>query len=174
LILRHIHQETPKLPPLLQKSKPMTRIIAVLLLAFLTACGTPTGLRTVEPIIDAELTGTWVMRKAEFSGKDFPPSGIELQIAGDQYRIYSVSGSAFPTDRGRLVIFGDELAGQARRLDAIGEDGPNKGRRFLSIYRLSANGRQLEVCYDLSEQDRPAEFVSREGTQTFRATYSKK
>jgi len=152
----------------------MTRTLAILCLAFLTACGTPSGLRTVEPIIDTELTGTWVMRKAEFSGKDFPPSGIELQIAGDRYRIYSVSDSAFPADRGRLVIFGDELVGQARRLDAIGEAGPNEGKRFHSVYRLSANGRQLEVCYDLSQQERPTEFVSREGTQTFRATYSKK
>jgi uncharacterized protein (TIGR03067 family) len=151
----------------------MTRTLAILLLAFLTACGTPTGLREVEPIIDADLTGTWVLRKAELAGKNFPTLGIELQIAGNKYRAYSVS-NAVPADRGRLVLFGDELAGQARRMDVVGEGGPNDGKRYPSIYRISANGRELEVCYDISEQSRPTEFVSREGSQTFRATYARK
>jgi uncharacterized protein (TIGR03067 family) len=54
----------------------------------------------------------------------------------------------------------------------VGEDGPNKGKRYPAIYRL--NGRELEICYDLSEQDRPRDFVSREGTKLFRVTYARK
>ena len=61
-------------------------------------------------------------------------------------------------------------------VDVVGEDGPNKGKRYPAIYRFAgnANNRELEICYDLSEKERPAEFVSREGTMLLRVTYGKK
>lgn len=93
---------------------------------------------------------------------------FELQIAGTQYR----SGVPPLSDRGKIILFGDELAGQATRMDVLGEDGPNKGKRYLAIYRF--NGPELEICYDLSEKERPGDFVSREGTKLFRVTYYKK
>ncbi len=146
----------------------------ILLLTFLTACGAPaphrSGLRDVEPVIDGNLTGTWLIKKAELGGKDFQAPGFELQIAGDQYR----AGTPPPADRGKLVLFGDELAGEARRMDVVGESGPNKGKRLPAIFRMSSNNRELEICYDLAGKERPGDFVSREGTQTLRVTYAKK
>ncbi|MBL8522449.1 MAG: TIGR03067 domain-containing protein [Betaproteobacteria bacterium] len=148
----------------------MKRILTIFLFAFLTACGTDSGLRTVEPVIDSDLSGTWLLRRAELGGKVVPMPGFEVQIAGDRYR----AGAGSLNDRGRLVLFGDELAGQHKRIDVVGEDGPNKGKRYPAIYRLTANGRELEICYDLSQQDRPANFVSPEGSQVLRVNYSKK
>ena len=138
------------------------------LLLFLTACSTP-EFRERETVTDTKLNGTWLIRKAELGGKNFPmPPSFELQIEGNQYR----AGVPQLIDRGKLVLFGDELAGQAARMDVVGEDGPNKGNRFPAIYRF--NGRELEICFDLSEKERPAEFVSREGTMLLRVTYYRK
>ena len=137
-------------------------------LTLLTSCGSH-EFREREATTDSALNGTWLVRKAEMSGKNLPmPPGFELQISGTQYR----AGVPPMADRGKIVLFGDELAGQAARMDVVGEDGPNKGKRYPAIYRVS--GRELEICYDLSEKDRPQEFVSREGTMLLRVTYYKK
>lgn len=134
----------------------------------LTGCAGP-EFRTREPVTDAALNGTWLIQTAELSGKNLPiPSTFELQISGTQYR----AGIPPSNDRGKLILFGDELAGQAARMDVVGEEGPNKGKRYPAIYRF--NGRALEICYDLSEKERPTEFVSREGTLLLKVTYYKK
>ena len=91
-----------------------------------------------------------------------------MQIAGKQYRACRLP----PGDRGKIILFGDELAGQAARIEVLGEEGPNKGKRYLAIYRFVE--RELEFCYDLSEKERPNEFINREGTTLFRVTYFKK
>ena len=135
---------------------------------FLTSCATR-EFRERDAVTDNNLNGTWLIRKAELAGKNFPmPPAFELQIAGTTYR----AGVPSLSDRGKIVLFGDELAGQAARMDVVGEDGPNKGKRFPAIYRF--NGRELEICYDLSEKERPTEFVSRDGTMLLRVTYTKK
>ena len=112
-----------------------------------------------------------VVRRAELGGKSFPAPGLELEIHGNEYR---VSGPSVTSDSGLIVLFGDELAGELRRMDVVGENGPNKGKRFPAIYRFAGNGRELEICYDLSQKDRPPEFVSRQGTMQFRVTYTRK
>ena len=147
--------------------KTLPPLIATLLL-LLTACSTP-EFRERETVTDTKLNGTWLIRKAELGGKNFPmPPSFELQITDNQYR----GGVPPAIDRGKIILFGDELAGQAARMDVVGEDGPNKGKRYPAIYRF--NGRDLEICYDLSEKDRPAEFVSRDGTMLLRVTYYRK
>ena len=121
------------------------------------------------PVTDNNLNGTWLIRKAELGGKNLPmPPTFELQISGTQYR----AGVSALNDRGKIVLFGDEIAGQAARMDVVGEDGPNKGKRYPAIYRFV--GRELEICYDLAEKERPVEFVSKEGTMLLRVTYYKK
>lgn len=139
----------------------------------LSGCAAHREFREREQVTDANLNGIWLVKKAELGGKDFAmPATFELQIAGNKYRAGSFASSAPPGDRGKLILFGDELAGQAARIDVVGEDGPNKGKRYPAIYRF--NGRELEICYDLSEKDRPSEFVSREGSMLLRVTYGKK
>jgi uncharacterized protein (TIGR03067 family) len=148
--------------------KTLNAIFPTTLLLLLAAC-TGHEFKDREPVIDRDLNGTWLIRKAELGGKNLPmPPTFELQIAGTQYR----AGPPPLSDRGKLILFGDELVGQAARMDVVGEDGPNKGKRYPAIYRFV--GRGLEICYDLSEKERPGEFVSREGTMLFRVTYYKK
>jgi uncharacterized protein (TIGR03067 family) len=122
------------------------------------------------PTMDTDLNGLWMIVSAEMAGKPMQlPPDFELKITDDRY------GSGIPSgysDRGRIVLFDDELAGQARRLDVVSEVGVNKGKRFSALYRMV--GRDLEIVYDMSGMNRPTEFISREGTQLFRVTYRKK
>lgn len=146
-----------------------TALLATLAI-LLTACGSPPY--RPPAVTDSDLNGTWLIRKAELGGKSLPMPGFALIINGTEYRAGAVANGGAPNDRGTLVLFGDEVAGEARRIDVIGLEGPNKGKRYPAIYRFS--GRELEICYDLAEKDRPTDFVSREGTRVLRVTYSKK
>ena len=148
--------------------KTLHNLFFIAVLIIFTACAGP-EFRTREPVTDAALNGTWLIQTAELGGKSLPiPSTFELQINGTQYR----AGIPPANDRGKLILFGDELVGQAARMDVVGEEGPNKGKRYPAIYRF--NGSALEICYDLSEKERPTEFVSREGTLLLKVTYDKK
>ena len=166
-----------------------TRLLTCLLaLSFFVGCasrpeqavsilGEPVRQGPREAVTDAALVGIWVPKSAELAGKPFGfPQGFEMRIgsggpAPGSLR-YGVGPSDNYYDRGRVDLFGDELAGQPRRLDTVGEVGQNKGKRFSALYRMV--GRDLEIVYDLSGANRPVDFVSREGTQLFRVTYSKK
>ena len=128
-----------------------------------------------ERAVDTTLIGSWVVRNADLGGKPFfLPSGLELKINGTEYGIRDINKSSSYVDVGTLVFFGDELAGEPRRLDVIGKEGPNKGKRIPAIYRVSMSGREFEICYDLGEKERPTDFVSREGTQWLRVSYVRK
>ena len=147
----------------------ITNAISSFFLILLTACASDVGLREQTPVTDTALNGTWLIRNAELAGKNFPmPPKFELAINGAKYS----AGLPPPNDYGKLIFFGDEVAGEAARLDVIGESGPNKGKRILAIYRIK--GRELEICYDLSAQERPRDFVSRDGTKLLRVTYVRK
>ena len=149
------------------------RVLLLAIALLLVSCANHHGLRPPLPQTDHAIDGTWIIKSAEFSGKPFAaPSGFGLKINGNAY------GAGVPpySDRGSLVFFGDELAGEPGRLDVLGEDGPNKGKRYPAIYRLvpGTGGRELEICYDLSGNERPREFVSREQSLQFRVTYGRK
>ena len=125
--------------------------------------------------VDTTLIGSWVVKNADLGGKPFSlPPGFELKINGAEYGIRDVNKSSSYVDVGALVFFGDELAGEPRRLDVMGKEGPNKGKRIPAIYRVSLSGREFEICYDLGEKERPTDFVSREGTQWLRVSYVRK
>ncbi|MBL8514333.1 MAG: hypothetical protein JNJ55_10115 [Betaproteobacteria bacterium] len=142
-----------------------TAILSLTLL--LAACATP-NLKPRAPITDDLLNGRWEIKSAEMDGKDFKVPGFVLEIAGNKYR----GGTGPELDTGSLVFYGDETADQARRMDVIGESGPNKGRKMMAIYRfVGPNGSELEACYDFSGKDRPAAFESKPGTMIFRVTY---
>ena len=152
--------------------KTLSAVLTAMSLLLLTSCAKP-EFRERDAIVDSQLGGTWLIRKAEFAGRDLPvPPGIEMEVIGGRYRVGSTTNAALPTDRGRIVLFGDELAGQAARMDVVGEDGPNQSKRFPAIYRF--NGRELEICIDFSEKDRPGEFASRKDSLLLRATFAKK
>jgi uncharacterized protein (TIGR03067 family) len=155
--------------------------LIVALSVFLAACEAPpkrersilgdpirSGARGAE--VDTDLIGTWAIKSATMAGKPLAmPPTFELKINGDRY----ASGPAGNyVDRGRLVLFSDELAGQARRLDVIGEDGPNKGKRIPALYRFE--GRELHIVYDLSAENRPTVFSSTAENKHFYVVYIKR
>ncbi len=132
--------------------------------------GEPVRSAPRQPLTDTVLDGVWAIKSAELGGKPFAfAADFEMRIGSARY---GVGAAGNYHDRGRVELFGDELAGQSRRMDTIGEVGPNKGKRFSALYRMV--GRDLEVIYDLSGANRPVDFVSREGTQLFRVTYVRK
>lgn len=161
--------------------RPKLFIIIAAAVVLLAGCATtPVREPARVAISDATLNGTWIVKQAEFAGRSLPvPPGIELQINGNQYYVTSLTNRALPSDRGSIVVFIDGSAGQTGHIDVVGEDGPNQGKRFPTIYRFvggvgSVNERELEMCYDLSGKVRPTEFVSPDGTLLLRVTYMKK
>ncbi len=125
------------------------------------------GARAVQP---GDLSGTWAPMKNEMGGKALTlPSGFELRIEGDRYR------AGIPpnyNDFGRIEFVAGDTSTAHRQIDIKGEVGANKGKSIPAIARM--NGNELEICYDLSQKERPTDFVSREGTSQFRVTYQKK
>jgi uncharacterized protein (TIGR03067 family) len=116
---------------------------------------------------DPAIAGTWMPRLAELGGKEFKfGQDFRLVVNGDRYELY---GAPQGKDTGSLVFMG----GDPRALDVVGGDGPSKGKRFPAIYRILADG-SLEVCYDLDGKERPAAFVTLEGTQLFRVVYKRR
>ena len=149
----------------------------VMSIGLLAGCAAPPPAPMRETIIDSRLNGTWIVKQAEFAGKALPvPPGIELQINGNQYYVASVTNRALPSDRGSIAIFRDVAVGLPAQFDVTGEDGPNQGKRFPSIYRFVGNTteRELEMCYDLSGKARPTQFLSLDGTLLLRVTYTRK
>jgi len=152
----------------------MTRFVSLLIATLLAACAAPGGNNTNH--LDASLSGAWSVKKAELSGKDFPvPASFEFSVSGNDYH----AGTPFNNDRGTLVLFGDVPSATGARLDVIGDvfgnPTPIKGRRIQAIYRYpAADKRELEICYDLSEQSRPTTFATRAGTELLCMVYGKK
>ena len=111
--------------------------------------------------------GTWVPEKAELAGKALPEEAwksIQLVIEGDKYTV-TVGKQV---DKGTTKR--NETA-KPKEMDITGTDGPNKGKTFLAIYELT--GDMLKVCYDLGGKERPKEFKTKEGTQTFLVVYKR-
>ena len=128
-----------------------------------------------ERAVDTALVGSWTVKNADLSGRPFSlPPAFELKINGAEYGTRDLSSGSRYIDVGTLFFFGDELAGEPRRMDVLGKEGPNKGKRIPAIYRVSANGREFEICYDLDAKERPTDFVSRDGTMWLRVSYVRK
>ena len=111
------------------------------------------------------LNGKWVAVDAELGGNAMPGSvvsSIFLTISNDTY----TARVAGVTDKGTLT-FNTDL--QPHTIDILGTDGPNKNKTIKAIYRLVSN--HLHICYDLSGNDYPEEFVSRTHPQHFLVTY---
>lgn len=152
----------------------MTRLALLLIAAFLTACATPGSSTTAH--LDPLLSGIWSVKKAELSGKDFSvPASFEFSVSGHEYR----AGTPFNNDRGTLVFFGDAVIATGARLDVIGDvfgnPVPIKGRRIQALYRYATpDKREVEICYDLTEQSRPTAFATRAGTELLCMLYAKR
>jgi uncharacterized protein (TIGR03067 family) len=114
------------------------------------------------------LDGAWQVVKAELAGRKWSDEmfkDLVLVIDGNRYLVKSAEHD----DRGTVTYIPAE---SPKAMDIAGTDGPNKGKRFLAIYKT--DGDTLVVCYDLSGKARPKEFKTEPGTALFLATYRKK
>jgi len=117
--------------------------------------------------VDPALSGTWTPVLAELGGREFKfGQDFRLEVKGDRYVLY---GAPQGTDRGRLVF----VPGDPKAFDVYGEEGPARGKRYPVIYRMVGQGT-LEACYDLDGKERPAAFITFEGTNLFRVIYKRR
>jgi uncharacterized protein (TIGR03067 family) len=118
---------------------------------------------------DAKLMeGDWVATFAEISGIRLPDEIlpiIKLTIKGDEYSV-NFGGKI---DKGKLTL---DAAKKTKEIDvAGGDDGPNKGKKYLAIYEISADN--LKICYDLTGKERPTDFKTESEKQHFLIVYKR-
>jgi uncharacterized protein (TIGR03067 family) len=117
------------------------------------------------------LNGTWKPQQAELAGQPLPPpvlKAITLTINGTNYEVVVVTEKGPSPDRGTLVF---DPAANPKGMTITGVEGPNAGKTFPAIYEL--DGDTLRICYDLSGQQRPAEFKSPPATKLYLVTYQR-
>jgi uncharacterized protein (TIGR03067 family) len=115
----------------------------------------------------AAMCGTWLPTSAELAGNPFPEDVLKtmkLEVSDNKYVV--TVGAA--VDKGTTKI---DPTANPKTMDITGTDGPNKGKKFLTIYELK--GDTLKVCYDLSGKNRPAEFTTKPDTQLFLVHYKR-
>ena len=98
------------------------------------------------------LQGTWEPKKAELAGQPLPEAtlkSISLKLDRGRYEV-SVAGEP---DKGTYTI---DSSTTPKSMIIMGTEGPNRGKTFPAIYDLQ--GDTLRICYDLSGEQRPAEF----------------
>jgi uncharacterized protein (TIGR03067 family) len=111
--------------------------------------------------------GTWQLTKGVVGGNALPEEvvkNLRLELTDGKYK---VTGAESP-DEGTWSLHPDQ---KPLGLDVKGTDGPNKGKTFLAIVEL--DGDKMKVCYDLSGQERPTRFESKEKTLLFLAEYQR-
>jgi len=117
------------------------------------------------------LNGTWKPQHALLAGQPVPVPVLEaitLTIDGTNYEVVVVTEKGPSPDRGTLTF---DLAANPKGMTITGVEGPNAGKSFPAIYEL--DGDSLRICYDLSGQQRPAEFKSAPATKLYLVTYQR-
>ncbi len=113
------------------------------------------------------IQGTWVPITAELGGHALPEDrllSMKLILAKQNYTMLVGKTS----DKGTVTL-NSEVRPMA--MDVRGTEGPNKGKTIPAIYQLA--GDTLKVCYNLSGQERPTEFMTRPNTNLFLVMYKR-
>ena len=140
---------------------------ACLIAAFAVGLAMHNSQACAEESAKPSLHGKWLAEKAELAGQAFPDEvrkAIQLKIAGEEYEV-AVGATV---DKGKVKV---DQSKEPHTIDIEGTDGPNKGKTIQAIFRL--DGDTLEVCYDLTGKNRPKEFKSPAGSQTFLVSYKR-
>lgn len=120
-----------------------------LILFFLAIAGMKTGhLKAIQ--------GTWKPSTGELGGKALPKAMLDkivLVIKDDTYDYDEGAGH----DYGTLKEVGTK---PPLGLDIAGTKGPNKGLKYLAIYKIE--GSTLTICYGLDGR-RPKSFTETDG-----------
>ena len=143
-------------------------LAAMLSLGLLVAQDAPATTRPDDPA--ASLVGTWKAESAVMAGQTMPAemiAAITLTMEpGDGELLDYTLDLGGAEDRGTIAL---DAGADPMAMTITGTGGPNDGKMFPAIFEI--DGDTLRICYDLSEQERPAEFESRPGTMQFLATY---
>jgi uncharacterized protein (TIGR03067 family) len=146
-------------------------LVALLCTLVLTASG-GTGARAGDkPDVEKELKkfqGTWTFESVEAGGKEQPAAefkGMTVTFEGDKFTV----------KKGEEVIqVGTQKLDASRSpktIDVTVVEGLSKGAVMLGIYEIS--GDTLKVCFDPEGKNRPTEFKSASGSQTFVAVHKR-
>ena len=113
------------------------------------------------------LNGTWTVEKAEVEGSDQTTafSTAKLELTDGKY----TSEFAGLKDEG---TFTTDPTKTPKTMDITGGEGPNKGKKFPSIYELKDD--TLTICYGLDEKTRPTKMETAKGSNTMLAVYKRK
>ena len=109
-----------------------------------------------------KLDGTWVPVKQEIGGKPLPQVVFEHQKLIMNDSTYMVIAESI--DKG-IVKYTEE------KMDIYGKEGVNAGKHFTAIYKYE-NG-QLTICYNLSGDNYPGRFDTKDRPMFFLSVYKK-
>lgn len=113
------------------------------------------------------LQGTWSLASAELAGKPFPEQLVKtMNLTMKEGRYTVMVGQA--KDEGTVKL---DSGKTPKTMEITGTEGPNKGKTFLSIYKL--DGDNLTICYDLSGKAYPTEFKTKPDTKLFLVEYKR-
>lgn len=134
----------------------VTGVLAIVLLAGVSARGEDTPEGELK-----KFQGGWELVSYTVDGKAWPKEDvatIKLLVKGDVS--YFTVGAE--TLMGSYVL---DPSMKPKALDILLTDGPDKGKKKLSIYKI--NGDSLIICHGpTAGKTRPKEFVSKPGSET--------
>jgi uncharacterized protein (TIGR03067 family) len=118
---------------------------------------------------DAEqLPGVWQCTSGIKDGKPLPEEVVKelrLTLTADKYK----------TELGQQLLFEStyriDAAKKPKQIDIIGTEGANAGKAAQGIYSLE--GDKLTLCYTMPGLDRPADFVSKAGSEATLAVWKR-
>jgi uncharacterized protein (TIGR03067 family) len=106
--------------------------------------------------------GTWTFESCETGGKQLPASelkGLILIFEGDKHTVKK-GDEVIQVGTQKL-----DPSKSPKTIDVTMTEGPNKGAVMLGIYEI--DGDTLKVCFDPQGKNRPTEFKSPPGSETF-------
>lgn len=115
-----------------------------------------------------KLNGSWKPVSGEFGGQPLPEEAIKAMTLKIE------DGSKYAVETGGIVDSGKltfDSAQSPMHITIIGEEGPNKGRTIVAIFKLSDD--RLTICYNIGEDDRPTEFKTPANSQVLLIEYER-
>lgn len=106
--------------------------------------------------------GTWTFESSEAGGQKMPADELKTLVLVFDGAKHTVKKGAEVIQTGTQTI---DPSKSPKAIDVTITEGPSKGAVMLGIYEI--DGDTLKVCFDFGGKQRPTEFKSPPGSQTF-------
>lgn len=106
--------------------------------------------------------GDWTFESSETGGQKFPADQLKDLVLTFDGAKHTVKNGAAVIQAGTQTI---DPSKSPKTIDVTLTEGPSRGTVMLGIYEL--DGDTLKVCFDMTGKQRPTEFKSPSGSQTF-------